>query len=189
VAIVCNSIASKKHQQGKLSKEDARKGTILAVVAGFLMSTFYPIVALVMDVNNFVSPEVGKITPYTALFIFSLGTLASNFIFNTYVMKRPFVGTPVSYSEYFKGSFSTHLVGILGGAIWGLGTGLSWVSSGEAGPAISYALGQGSPMIAAIWGVFIWKEFKGAKGNIGLLLGMMFVLFFAGLGCIIASGN
>ena len=104
-------------------------------------------------------------------------------------MKRPFVGTPVSYSEYFKGSLSTHLVGVLGGAIWCLGTAFSYIAAGKAGGAIAYALGQGAPMIAAIWGVFIWKEFKGADKKTNQLLALMFVLFIAGLATIVAAGK
>ena len=142
-----------------------------------------------MDLNNFAAPAAGMATPYTAIFIFSLGVLISNFLFNTLVMKKPFVGEPVSYKEYFKGNFKTHLVGILGGSIWCLGTAFSYIASGKAGAAISYALGQGAPMIAAIWGVFIWKEFKGANKNVYSLLGLMFLFFIAGLGCIIISGN
>lgn len=190
VAIICNGIASGKVQQNnEEQKKDGKKGIILAVVAGILMAFFYRFVAAAMDLDNFAAPAAGKATPYTAIFIFSLGVLISNFLFNTLVMKRPFVGEPVSYKEYFKGNFKTHLVGMLGGAIWCLGTAFSYIASGKAGAAISYALGQGAPMIAAIWGVFIWKEFKGAKKNVYWLLGLMFLFFIAGLGCIIVSGN
>ena len=70
-------------------------------------------------------------------------------------MKKPVSGEPVSYKEYFKGNAKTHLVGMLGGCIWCLGTALSYISAEKAGAAISYALGQGAPMIAAIWGVFV----------------------------------
>lgn len=190
VAIICNGIASGKVQQNnEEQKKDGKKGIILAVVAGILMAFFYRFVAAAMDLDNFAAPAAGKATPYTAIFIFSLGVLLSNFLFNTLVMKRPFVGEPVSYKEYFKGNGKTHLVGMLGGAIWCLGTAFSYIASGKAGAAISYALGQGAPMIAAIWGVFIWKEFKGAKKNVYWLLGLMFLFFIAGLGCIIISGN
>lgn len=92
------------------------------------MSFFYRFVAAAMDLNNFDSPTPGMATPYTAFFIFSIGIFLSNFLFNTVVMKRPFVGTPVSYKEYFAGKASTHLVGILGGCIWGLGTALSYIA-------------------------------------------------------------
>ena len=113
----------------------------------------------------------------------------SNFIFNTIVMRKPFVGEPVSYKEYFAGKFSTHLTGILGGCIWGLGTALSYIAAGKAGAAISYALGQGAPMIAALWGVFIWKEFAGCTKSTKQLLAVMFVFFIAGLSLIVVSGG
>ena len=190
VAIICNGIASGKVQKAdEEQQKNGKKGILLAVVAGILMAFFYRFVAAAMDLDNFAAPAAGKATPYTAIFIFSLGVLISNFLFNTLVMKHPFVGEPVSYKEYFKGNFKTHLVGILGGSIWCLGTAFSYIASGKAGAAISYALGQGAPMIAAIWGVFIWKEFKGAKKNVYGLLGLMFLFFLAGLGCIIISGN
>lgn len=187
VAIICNGVASGKISSEK--KAGANKGIILAAVAGTLMAFFYRFVAASMDLENFAAPAVGKVTPYTAIVIFSLGVLLSNFVFNTLVMKKPFVGEPVTYKQYFAGSFKTHLVGILGGAIWCLGTAFSYIASGKAGAAISYALGQGAPLIAAIWGVFIWKEFKGANKQVYGLLGVMFVLFIAGLGFIIAAGN
>ena len=187
VAIICNGVASGKISSEK--KAGANKGIILAAVAGTLMAFFYRFVAASMDLENFAAPAVGKVTPYTAIVIFSLGVLLSNFVFNTLVMKKPFVGEPVTYKQYFAGSFKTHLVGILGGAIWCLGTAFSYIASGKAGAAISYALGQGAPLIAAIWGVFIWKEFKGVNKQVYGLLGVMFVLFIAGLGFIIAAGN
>ena len=169
VAIICNGIASGKISSEK--KAGANKGIILAAVAGTLMAFFYRFVAASMDLENFAAPAVGKVTPYTAIVIFSLGVLLSNFVFNTLVMKKPFVGEPVTYKQYFAGSFKTHLVGVLGGAIWCLGTAFSYIASGKAGAAISYALGQGAPLIAAIWGVFIWKEFKGANKQVYGLLG------------------
>ena len=172
-----------------ISKADQRKGIILALIAGVVMSFFSSFVMRAMDTTNFVSPAAGKVTPYTAIVIFTIGVLLSNFVFNTIVMRKPFVGEPVSYSQYFKGDFKTHLVGMLGGAIWCLGTALSYITAEKAGPAVSYALGQGAPMIAAIWGVFIWKEFKGAKKNVYWLLAAMFCFFIAGLATIVIAGN
>lgn len=187
VAIIFNGIASGKMASG--DKKSSSKGIWLAVIAGILMSFFYRFVAAAMDVNNFESPTPGMMTPYTAFFVFALGMLASNFLFNTLIMKKPFVGAPVSYKDYFRGGFSTHMVGVIGGLIWGLGTALSYMSAGKAGAAISYALGQGATMVAAFWGVFIWKEFKGAGKSVNLLLFFMFLLFITGLGLIIVSGG
>ena len=187
IAIICNGIAAGRQQ--KKGNNNSKKGIILAAIAGILMSFFYRFVAAAMDLNNFDSPTPGMATPYTAFFIFSIGIFLSNFLFNTVVMKRPFVGTPVSYKEYFTGKAGTHLVGILGGCIWGLGTALSYIAAGKAGAAISYALGQGAPMIAALWGVFIWKEFTGSSKSTDRLLGIMFILFITGLSFIVLSGG
>lgn len=187
-AVICNGLASGRQNKRK-KDEDSRKGILAAVVAGILMSFFFRFVAQAMDLHDFARPAAGKLTPYTAIFIFSIGAVSSNFIFNTLVMKKPFVGGPVTYKEYFKGDLNTHLTGILGGAIWCLGTAFSYIASGKAGAAISYALGQGAPMIAAIWGVFIWKEFKEADRKTNLLLVLMFLLFAAGLAAIVVSGG
>jgi Putative glucose uptake permease len=189
VAIIFNGIASGKMKTSSEENKTKKKGIIIAVCAGILMSFFYRFVAAAMDLENFENPTPGMATPYSAFFIFSLGILASNFLFNTLVMKKPFVGEPVTYAEYFKGTFKTHLVGILGGIIWGVGTAFSYIAAGKAGAAISYALGQGAPMIAALWGVFIWKEFKGGNRTVNSLLTCMFILFIAGLALIIISGG
>jgi glucose uptake protein len=113
--------------------------------------------------------------------------MLSNFVFNTLLMKKPFEGLPVSYSHYFRGSLKEHLTGILGGVIWCVGMMFSIVAAGKAGFAISYGLGQGATLVAALWGVFIWKEFTGVKGTSGLLM-TMFLLFLTGIGMIIYAG-
>ena len=189
MAVVINGIASGKVSNEQRDPKQNRKGIILAVVAGVIMSFFSAFVYNGVDLDNFAAPAAGKMTPYTAMVIFALGVFLSNFVVNTIVMKRPFVGEPVTYKQYFAGDFKTHLVGMLGGAIWALGTSLNYICAGTAGAAVSYALGQGAPMVAAIWGVFVWKEFKGADKKVYALLAMMFALFVAGLACVVAAGN
>ncbi|MDR2057222.1 MAG: GRP family sugar transporter [Dysgonamonadaceae bacterium] len=186
VAIVLNAIAYNK--QAKQAKKVPSKGIILSLIAGILMSFFYRFVAASMDLTNFVNPEAGKMTPYTAMFIFACGIFVSNFIFNTIVMKNPFKGRPVSYGEYFKGDLKIHWVGALGGLIWGLGNAFNLIAAGKAGAAISYGLGQGATLVSALWGVFIWKEFKNAPQGTSAYLYLMFLLFLSGIGLIIAAG-
>jgi glucose uptake protein len=186
LAIIINAIAYARVQRANMKVSS--KGIVLSIVAGILMSFFYRFIAASMDVENFVSPAAGKMTPYTAVFIFSCGIFLSNFLFNTILMKKPFQGPPTNYSEYFKGRFSTHLVGVLGGLIWGLGNSFNLIAAGKAGPAISYGLGQGATLVAALWGVFIWKEFKGASKGTNGLIAAMFILFVIGIGFIIYAG-
>lgn len=187
VALIFNGMAASKNDNGNKATE--KKGIWLAIVAGVLMSLFYRFVAAAMDLTNFENPEPGKATPYTAFFIFAIGIFVSNFLFNTILMRKPVVGEPLKYKQYFSGSVKTHCVGLLGGVVWALGTSLSYIAAGKAGAAISYALGQGAPMIAALWGVLIWKEFKGGEKTVNLLLTLMFILFVSGLSLIVISGG
>ena len=188
VAIILNAVASGKVQRSAANSNSNTKGVWIAIVAGVLMSFFYRFVAAAMDLSNFESPTPGMATPYSAFFIFAVGIFLSNIVFNTIVMRRPFEGRPVTYKAYFRGSLSTHLVGVFGGVVWGLGTALSYIAAGKAGAAISYALGQGAPMIAALWGIFVWKEFKDSPRAVNWLLTLMFIFFLSGLGAIIVSG-
>jgi glucose uptake protein len=185
VAIVLSAVAySRLPTQGQRT---IGKGIMVSVVAGLLMGFFYRFVAASMS-NDFINLEPGKLSPYTALVMFSLGLLASNFLWNTIFMKRPFVGPPVSFGDYFsKGTPRLHLIGMLGGMIWNLGMSFSIIAAGAAGFAISYGLGQGATLVAALWGVFIWKEFKTAPAGTSTLLALMFAAFVVGLSMIVAA--
>ena len=92
-------------------------------------------------------------------------------------MKHPLVGEPVSFSGFFRGPVSGHMLGILGGLIWGTGTVFNMVAASLTGVAISYAVGQSAPMVAALWGVFVWKEFAGAGSRAKMYLAGMFVFY------------
>jgi glucose uptake protein len=187
IAIIINAVAYRKATTA--NQQVSTKGIIISLIAGVLMSFFYRFIAASMDLENFSQPAAGKMTPYTAVFIFSVGIFLSNFIFNTLLMKRPLHGSPTSYQEYFKGNFGLHMVGVLGGLIWGLGNSLNLIAAGKAGPAISYGLGQGATLIAALWGVFIWKEFKHAPRGTNTLITAMFIFFVIGLGLLIYAGS
>ncbi len=185
LAIILNARAHQRLQtntEGGVSK----KGLILSVVSGILMGLFYKYVADSM-VTDFNMPQAGKLTPYTALVIFAIGVVISSFVFNTFQMKRPFAGAPVSFNAYFKGKFKDHLVGMLGGVIWCVGMSLSIIASGKAGPAVSYGLGQGATVVAAFLGIYVWKEFDKAPKGTKPLLNIMLLLYIAGLAMIIIS--
>lgn len=185
LAILLNAYAYRKLKSQSAVKVSER-GLILSVLSGCLMGLFYKYVAGSMA-TDFNHPEAGKLTPYTALVFFAAGVVLSNFLFNSLQMKRPFIGSPVQFSDYFKGKFSDHLIGLLGGTIWSIGMSLSIIASGKAGPAVSYGLGQGATVVAAIWGIYIWKEFAKAPPGTKTLLNIMLVLYIAGLSMIILS--
>jgi glucose uptake protein len=185
-AIIIDAVAYKKHST--TLKRVSKKGILLSVSAGILMALFYRFVASSMA-TDFVTPEPGKLTPYSAVFFLAIGVVVSNLPFNYLLMKKPFEGVPLSFNDYTKGSLGVHLTGILGGVIWNIGMAMSIIASGKAGFAISYGLGQGATLIAAFWGVFIWKEFKGASKQVNTLIFFMFLAYLAGLALLVYAGT
>jgi glucose uptake protein len=154
------------------------RGLVFSIIAGCLMGFFYPqLIAAVSPDFTARAIEPGLLTPYTALVLFAVGLLASNFVVNTIFMRAG----KVTYADYFRGRARLHSLGFLGGCIWMLALCLNVIASGVAGPAVSYALGQGATLVAAIWGVFIWREFREAPQGTNVLIGLMFAGYVVGL--------
>jgi glucose uptake protein len=188
VAIILDAMAYKRLASS--GQKTPVKGIVISVVAGLLMGWFYSFVAQAMGAIDPATKalETGKLSPYTAIVLFSAGLLVSNFLWNSLMMVKPLSGDPVPFADYFtKGNTRLHLIGILGGMIWNVGMSFSIIASTKAGAALSYGLGQGATMIGAFWGVFIWKEFKGAPPGTNKLLAAMFLVYLIGLGVLIAS--
>ncbi len=162
------------------------RGLVLSVACGVFMGLFYRFVAAAMYADP-AHPEAHKVGPYAAFFVFSIGVFLSSFLWNTIAMRRPVIGSPVDFSSYYRGTLGNHLTGVMGGIIWGVGMSTNLIASGRAGYAISYGLGQGATMVAALWGVFVWKEFRLAPEGTRALLAAMFACFLSGLGLIVAA--
>ena len=152
----------------------SRRGVTVCVISGFLMGIFAPFVTRAMT-------RGATLTPYTTAVFLTLGAFICCFPFNTFLMRKPIVGKPVAAADYFRAPASYHALGLLGGSIWGLGTVLNFVAASLVGVAISYAIGQASPMVACLWGVFAWKEFRGANARAKGYLAAMFTAYVLAL--------
>ena len=159
----------------------SRKSIIVCVVSGVLMGLWAPFVARAMTNGN-------TLGPYSIAVFLTLGALLSCLVWNVYFMRRPLVGAPVSFAGFFSGPISGHALGLLGGFIWGIGMVFNLVAASFTGVAISYAIGQSAPMVAALWGVLAWKEFEGAPGKAKMYLGLMFVFYCLGI-VLVARAN
>jgi glucose uptake protein len=147
-----------------------KKSIVICIVSGFLMGNWAPFVTRAMTQGK-------TLGPYSVSVFFTLGALLSCFVWNIYFMKRPLVGESVQFGDFFRGPGAGHMLGLLGGCIWGIGTVFNLVAANFTGVAISYAIGQSAPMVAALWGVFVWKEFQGANRRAKTYLALMFLFY------------
>ena len=148
----------------------SKKSLIVCIVSGVLMGLWAPFMTHAMTRGN-------ALGPYSGAVFLTLGALLSCFIWNIYFMKHPLVGAPVGFGGFFQASASGHLLGLFGGFIWGVGTVFNLVAASFTGVAISYAIGQSAPMVAALWGVLAWKEFAGAGSRAKTYLVLMFLFY------------
>ena len=159
----------------------SKKNVITCVVSGILMGLWAPFMTHAMTRGN-------TLGPYSAAVFLTLGALLSCFIWNFYFMKHPLVGEPVSFAGFFRGPASGHVLGLLGGCIWGVGTVFNLVAGSFTGVAISYAIGQSAPMVAGLWGIFAWKEFANSGPRARMYLVLMFI-FYAFAIALVARAN
>lgn len=184
VAIIHSMLSYKRRA---VSQQKSTKGVIYSLAAGIFIAFFYRFV--MMSISTDISPLYtgGALTPYTSVLFFALGALVSTLLFNPCFMCHPVEGERVAMKDYCKASGKTHLIGMLGGMIWCAGQVLSVMSANAASPAIAYGLSNGAPIVAALWGIVVWKEFKDAPKGTNRLLTLMFLFYLVGLALIVYS--
>lgn len=172
-AVLTNSLAYRS--TGATRKAGApRGGLAMCFAAGVLFSISGPLVAKALAPPR-------PVSPYGAALLYASGCLAAVVPLMLYLTRRPLGGVPLLWKQYRAGSVREHAAGFLGGTIWGAGMVFNFLSAGLAGMAVAGAVGQANPLVAAIWGIFVWREFRGAAGRTLALLALMIALYSAGL--------
>ena len=185
VALAIAAVIMDGKAYGRLAKATqavSRKSIVVCVVSGLLMGSFAPFVTRALTAGH-------PLTPYSIAVFFTLAAFLGCFVVNVYFMKKPLVGTPVDFSGYFAARPAYHALGLLGGAIWATGGVFNFVAASFTGVAISYAIGQAAPMVAAAWGVFVWREFAGADKQAKTYMTLTFVLYILALVAIASAYN
>jgi glucose uptake protein len=180
-AVIAVILDGKAYGEVSKGKEVSRKSIVTCVVSGVLMGLWAPFSTRALTHGN-------TLGPYSIAVFLTGGALLSCFVWNVYFMKKPLVGAPVNFGGFFRGPTSGHLLGLIGGAIWTTGTVFNLVAANFTGVAISYAIGQSAPMVAALWGIFVWKEFAGANKRAKAFLALMFIFYILAI-LLIARAN
>jgi glucose uptake protein len=172
-AAACANAASYR-KLGESSGMGVMKALVLSLVAGVLIGLFAPFVGRAISGAH-------PLDSYNVAICFVLGALAATLVAIPILLTRPLIGEPASILGYFSGKLSWHVLGLLAGAIWCVGTVSNFASAGMVGVAISWGIGSGAPMVGALWGIFLWKEFKHADGQAKLLMSGSLALYTIGV--------
>ena len=150
------------------------KAILLAMVSGLLLGVFPPLIDLARQ------GETG-LGPYSTAVLFVIGALPTTLILNLFLMNLPVEGEPLEVLEYLHGSAKSHFWGLAGGALWSAGlvallVGATLAPPIRPGPIVVYGLSQGWIVVAALWGIFAWKELRDGDSRVKVLEGLTLLL-------------
>jgi len=172
--VLTNSYAHHCRARHALTRNRSRSGLGICIASGLLFTCGAPMVAKALASRT-------PLEPYGVCILFALGSLMAAVPLLWCLARYPVEGERIAYRGYFQGSIRNHAAGLLGGALWGGGMLLTFVPAAMVGMAISSAVGQADPLVASLWGIFVWHEFQGAPVRAQIALAVMFALFIAGL--------
>jgi len=173
IAVTANAAAYRRLRQ---SSEASRPkgGVALAIVAGILVGFFPPLVARAIS-------GPAALDSYTVSFYFMVGAMVATFLAVPILLAHPLFGDKGTLQGYAQGSPKWHVLGMVGGGIWCFGTVANFISAKLVGVAISWGIGSSASMVAALWGIFLWKEFANSSRSAKVLITVSLACYLAGV--------
>ncbi len=165
---LAKAVKDQKRDKAAPKTSKSSKGIVVGIIGGVALGLFYPVL------NRAMAGDLG-LGPYAGALLFCLGLVASTLVFCLYFMNVAIEGGPLTIKSYFQGKFAQHALGFLGGVICAVGL-LSAALALSAPPeilpddSVLFVVPLASVLLAFLWGIIIWREFKsapiGAKGSL-----------------------
>lgn len=159
---------------------------LICGVGGVLMSCWAPLSAQAIKGERGLSPYSSFVFFTIASLVAGLGVVSGQ---QCCCAVLPRVDAVTSATAYAQLPPPLHCWGLLGGAVWALGTLANLVSGGHLGFALSYALGQTAPVVAVLWGLCWYREFHGAPWEAFVFLCLMFTAFVVAIVLLCLGGR
>jgi len=162
----------------------AARAIVLGISAGIIIGLSRPLVEWAREGENGVSA-------YGIGLLFGIGMLISTILAAPFFINFPALGSPVQGKTYFRGTKMQHMTGLLSGIVFASGLLTAWASLAaptpvQAGPALTYAFTEGAAVIAALWGLIVWKDLEGTPNSKILGFGSV-ALMLIGIGLVFAA--
>jgi glucose uptake protein len=175
-AVATNSLAYKYHSLNGNIRPRSFRDVGICFVSGALFMFSGPMVAMALSARR-------PLEPLGLCLLYSVGSL---------IIAGPlvicFMRDKMAYDHfsvpYLHGSLRNHAAGLFAGFIWGIGMLLTFLPAALVGMALALAVGQADPLVAALWGILVWHEFRQAPTRARALLAAMFALYAGGLICL-----
>ncbi len=171
---------SSRSKQPAAGMKNSSKGILVSLISGLALGAF---------VSPFYSSMFGSfgVGAYAGLVLFSAGMLSATLFLAFCFMNIPIQGGSIGLTDYFKGSFGRHLLGIAGGIICSVGILLlsllfSFPADAQPNHLWIAAAALGASVLAVALGLTLWREMLLASGSVvrSLLIGALLLVVAIG---------
>jgi glucose uptake protein len=176
--------------RAKLGKRSQRSASAalpvaLGAVAGIALGLFRPLLDMGRTGDN-------AVAPYGLTLLFAASILGSTIVLGPFFFNFPVAGAPVKFKDYFSGTGKQHVYGLVGGVLAGAAflTGMLALAAPPAvrGTAVPESvLREAGPVLAALCGLFLWRELKGTGERPRLLVMVALILLLGGIAALAIS--
>jgi glucose uptake protein len=197
VAMVAEALSRLRHEalaragQAKSTRRPGQFKEILTALAGGVLLGFVPTLQQKATVGG------AGLGVYAVWVFFGLGVVVSTFAMSMFLLNVSMQGDELSVPAYIKSSPKQHFMGLAGGGLWCTGAiagavayfanVLPGVHGGlpegatPVGPVAVFVLGQSVALLAAFWGILVWKDEKGGDSVVRILTALTLLLFAGGV--------
>jgi glucose uptake protein len=172
--VAAQTTAAAYRRLGDVVAPDKGKGIATALISGLLIGFFPPFVTAAITGD-------APLDAYTVSTLFTAGAFVATFVAIPILLRHPLIGDAGRMGGYLQGRAAWHVLGLLAGAVWCSGTVFNFISAGMVGIAISVGIGSGAPMVGALWGVFLWREFAKGSARAKALIAAALLLYIFGV--------
>jgi glucose uptake protein len=165
--------------KGAVHPASGLKAYALAMIAGIVLAGFYA--ALAQGVTG----DTG-VASYGAALILAGGVFGATIVIVPFFLNFPVRGKPLTVRQYFKIDMRNHVLGLVGGIVWLAGILALLVSMGlpsalQPVPVVTFLLGRGAPLLAGLWGMFVFREYAGAPAKVTTIAFAALVVLAGGM--------
>ncbi|HUP02366.1 MAG TPA: hypothetical protein VMU19_00160, partial [Bryobacteraceae bacterium] len=135
---------------------------------------------------------------------FGIGMVGTTFAAGMLILNLSLQGEELTLPAFIRSAPRQHILGLVGGGIWCIGAVAAAVAAYAntapgvngglpagaipAGKTPMYLIANAAALLAALWGLVVWKENQGGNGTVRMLSGLTLLLFAAGLAMLAFSG-
>eukprot|EP00928_Gymnodinium_smaydae_P037606 TRINITY_DN26074_c0_g1_i1.p1 TRINITY_DN26074_c0_g1~~TRINITY_DN26074_c0_g1_i1.p1 ORF type:complete len:447 (-),score=67.62 TRINITY_DN26074_c0_g1_i1:48-1325(-) len=162
-----------------------KSGLRLAAFAGLLFA-IWPCLSDFSRNLSLVKVSDAPLSAQSFYVVFVVSAVLAALIVLPILCRKPLhAGPPIQlWKTYVELPIQSHCFGLLAGVAQGGGSLLTFIAANVLGTCTAMSIVRCSPVVAAMWGAFVWSELEDANGKAKAVFGLMITAYLCAVGCL-----